>query len=283
MFGFGNVKTDVLNATLFTDADSYALRLEESIGVRASMPKLVYVDDGRLMANGPFKLGELFRNPGFGVDLAAEYHFTDKFGIVAAVHDLGFIHWGLNNIEMKGQVNDAGQFYDDGDFLFEGMDADQLQRIISDDWYREQFFDTLRQYFKVDLGVSKAYNTMLNTNVLLRAYVDVNPYNRFSAQVQGTFYNSGFRPALTLAYSGSFFNKIDVCATYTMMKESYDNIGLGLAFNLGTFHIYAASNNVIGLFKPLNTSGLNAQFGIVFNLWTPERKISKAKKDGSVE
>ena len=283
LFGFGNVKTDVLNATLFTDADSYALRLEESIGVRASMPKLVYVDDGRLMANGPFKLGELFRNPGFGVDLAAEYHFTDKFGIVAAVHDLGFIHWGLNNIEMKGQVNDAGQFYDDGDFLFEGMDADQLQRIISDDWYREQFFDTLRQYFKVDLGVSKAYNTMLNTNVLLRAYVDVNPYNRFSAQVQGTFYNSGFRPALTLAYSGSFFNKIDVCATYTMMKESYDNIGLGLAFNLGTFHIYAASNNVIGLFKPLNTSGLNAQFGIVFNLWTPERKISKAKKDGSVE
>ena len=88
------------------------------------------------------------------------------------------------------------------------------------------------------------------------------------------FYNSGFRPAMTLAYSGSFFKTIDVCASYTIMKDSYDNIGLGLAFNLGVFHIYAASNNVLGLFKPLNTSVLDAQVGIVFNLWKAEKRMA---------
>ena len=221
LFGFGDIKTDAIDAKLYTDADSYALRMEENIAVRTSMPRAVYAQDGRLMTNGPFRTYELFRNPGFAVDMAAEYRFNDKFSAVAAVNDLGFIHWGMNNIGVKGQINDVGQFYDHGDFLYEGIDTDQLQRIISDECYREQFFDTLQQYFKVGVDKMGAYNTMLNTNILLRGNYDLNPCNRFSAQVQGRFLGSGFRPAMTLAYCGSFYNNLNVCATYTIMPGSY--------------------------------------------------------------
>lgn len=271
LFGLANVTTDVFDAQLFTDADSYALRLRENIAVNASLPNAVYVDEnGQLMTDGPFRVGEIFRNPGFGVDLAAEYRFSEHFSAVAAVHDLGFIHWEKNNISMTGKVNDAGQFYDNGDFLFNGLGVDQLQLISSDDWYREQFLDTLQQYFQLGFAPIEKYNTALNTNLLFRGNYDIDAHNRFSAQVQGRFLGSGFRPAVTLAYSGSFFHMLDVCATYTVMKESYDNIGLGLAGNFGTFHIYATTNNIIGLFKPLNTSGFNAQVGIVFNLWMSE-------------
>ena len=273
LFGLGNIETDAFNAKLFTDPDSYALRLEERIAVKTSMPKAVYVQDCHLMTNGPFKAYELFRNPGFAVDLAAEYRFNDKFSAVAAVSDLGFIHWGMNNIGMKGQINDVGQFYDNGSFLFEGMDIDQLQRVFSDEWYREQFLDTLQQYFQLDFDHIGAYNTMLNANVMLRGNYDITPCNRFSAQVQGRFLNSGFRPALTLAYCGSFFNNLNVCATYTMMPHSYDNIGFGLSWMIATCNIYLTTNNVIGCFKPLNTSAFNAQVGIVFNLWVPDRRL----------
>jgi hypothetical protein len=48
---------------------------------------------------------------------------------------------------MTGNIGDAGQFYDDGDFLFNGLDVDQLQLITSDVAYRELFLDTLKQYF----------------------------------------------------------------------------------------------------------------------------------------
>ena len=123
---------------------------------------------------------------------------------------------------------------------------------------------------------------MLNSNLLLRGNFDVDAHNCFSLQVQGRFLGSGFRPAATLAYSGSFFKTIDVCATYTVMPNSYDNIGLGLAFNIGTFHIYATTNNVIGCFKPLNTSSLNAQVGIVFNLRLPEMQWA-GKRDAFEE
>ena len=273
LFGFADIKTDDIDAKLFTDADSYALRLEERIAMQASMPRAVYAQEGHLMTNGPFKLYEIFRNPGFAVDMAAEYRFNDRFSLVAAVNDLGFIHWGMNNMEVKGQINDAGQFYDNDAFLFEGMDIDQLQRVISDEWYREQFFDTLQQYFHIGVDKMGAYNTMLSTNILLRGNLDVNPSNRFSAQVQGRFLGSGFRPAMTLAYCGSFFNNLNVCATYTITPGSYDNVGLGLSAMIGSCNIYLTTNNLIGCFKPMNASGFNAQVGIVFNLWMPERRF----------
>ena len=268
LFGFGNIRTEAFDARLYTDPDSYALRLEDNIAVQASMPNAIYVDEqGKLKTNGPFSVGELFRNPGFGLDLGAEYRFNAKISAVAAVTDLGFIHWGKNNMAMKGQINDAGQFYDNGTFLFEGMDVDQLQRIISDEAYREQFLDTLQQYFQLQFSPLQSYNTSLNTNVLLRGNYDLDEHNRFSLQAQCRFYHSGFRPALTVAYNGHFFDKLDVCATYSLMPHSYDNIGLGIAGRMfKTCQVYLTTSNVIGLFNPLNTSGMNVQMGIVFVL-----------------
>lgn len=273
LFGIGNVTTDVMDARLFTDPDSYALRLEEEVAVRMSMPKVMYVDDrGRLIANGMFSMGDMFRNLGFGVDLAAEYHFDDQFSVVAAVTDLGFIRWGYNNIKLDGHIHNAGQFYDNGGFLFNGMDMDQLQLVIADESYRELFLDTLQHYFQLEFAYMEKYNTALNTNVLLRGNYDLDAHNRFSAQVQGRFLGSGFRPAFTLAYNGNFFEKLDVCTTYTIMPNSYDNIGLGISGRLfKTCSIYLTTNNVIGLFAPMNASGMNVQCGIVFTL-RPEDK-----------
>ena len=274
LFGVVDVKTDAFDAELFTDPDSYALRMKEDIAMRFSMPNAVYVDkNGNLKGNGPFSVGELFRNPGFGVDLAAEYRFDERFSAVAAIHDLGFIHWGKNNIAMTGQVNDAGQFYDNGDFLYNGLGVDELQLIISDDWYREQFLDTLQQYFQLEFAPTESYNTSLNTNLLLRGNYDLDAQNRFSAQLQGCFMGSGFRPAFTVAYCGSFFDNLNVCATYTAMPHSYDNIGLGVSAMIETCNIFLTTNNLIGLFKPLNASGFNARVGIVFNLF-PERRYT---------
>lgn len=274
LFGIVDVKTDVFNATLITNADSYALRMKENIALRMAMPNAVYVDEnGRLKGDGPVSVGGLFRNPGFGLDLAAEYRFDEKFSAVAAIHDLGFIHWGKNNIEMKAQVNDAGQFYDNGDFLFNGLDIDELQLITSDDWYREHFFDTLQRYFQLEFAPMGNYNTALNTNFLLRANYDLDANNRFSMQVQERFLGGGFNPAITVAYCGSFFDNLNVCATYTMMPHSFDNIGLGVSAMIETCNIYLTTNNLIGLFKPLNASAFNAQVGIVFNLFSPERRF----------
>lgn len=272
LFGVANVTTEACNAQLYTDPDSYALRLRENVALKAGLPHVFYINEGKLMTNGQFRVGDLFSNPGFGLDLAAEYRIDDQFSVVAAVHDLGFIHWSLNNIGFTSELNDVGQFYDNGDFLFNGLSAEQWGLITSDETYREQFLDSLKHYFHTEITPIEKYNTALNTNVLLRGNYDLDPHNRFSAQMQGRFYGSGFRPALTFAYNGYFFEKLDVCVTYTMMPNSYDNIGFGISGRLfKTCNIYLTTNNVVGFFKPLNSGGMNARLGIVFTL-RPEDK-----------
>ena len=272
LFGIMDVNTDVCHAELYTAPDTYALRLKENVAMKAAMPNAVYVDEtGKLMGNGPFSMGELFRNPGFGLDLAAEYRYDEQFSAVAAIHDLGFIHWGKNNLGLMSQLNDAGQFYDNGSFLFSGLDWKQIERISSDLEYREQFLDTLQQYFQLEFVPFEKYNTTLNTNILLRGNYDFDDQNRFSAQVQYCFLGSGFRPAFTVAYCGSFFDNLNVCATYTMMPHSYDNLGLGISAMIETCNIYLTTNNLFGLFRPLNPSGFNAHVGIVFNLFNEGR------------
>ena len=272
LFGAANVTTEAFGARLYTDADTYALRLEENVAMKAALPNAVYVDEaGKLMGDGPFSVGELFRNPGFGIDLAAEYSFDDQHSVVAAIHDLGFIHWGKNNISMTSQLSDVGQFYDNGNFLFSGLDWEQIQWISTDEWYREQFLDTLKQYFQLEFAPLRKYNTALNTNLLLRGNYDFDAHHRFSMQVQGCFLGSGFRPAFTVAYCGSFYDIFNVCATYTAMPLSYDNIGIGVSAMIKACNIYLTTNNLIGLFKPMNASAFSAQLGIVFNLFVPER------------
>lgn len=266
LLGLANVTTDVFNVNLYLDPSTYSIRVQEDAAMRMCVPRVLVVKDGKLKLNKDIGFDELFKNPGFGLDLGAEYHITDQIGVVAAVTDLGFISWSGNDIAVTGKVNDVGPYYDNGDFLFTGLNGEQIQNIISDPDYREKFVDTLKQYFMPTFSETDKYTTKLNTNLMLRGYYDINPQNRVTLQLQGQFMGTGFRPAATLAYSGSFFKMLDVCATYTIMKDSYTNFGIGLGGNFGPFHIYAATGNIFDVFNPLNAKNFNAQAGIVFNL-----------------
>lgn len=174
-------------------------------------------------------------------------------------------------MQLVGNVSDAGQFYDDGSFVFEGLSTDELQMIISDKSYRRMFLDTLKQYFDFRTEISDDYRSSLPTSFLLRGSFDLNEHNRFSAQFQGCFRSDGFRPAVTLAYGGSFFDKIEVSGTYTMMRGSLVNIGVGVGFNLGAFHIYGATSNLFSI-NTGNSKWRDIQAGIVFNLWDKDRQ-----------
>lgn len=279
LFGAANVATESMSLRLYTDPDTYALRVYEDIALNVAMPAPLRFEDGKLLTNGQFSIGGLFGNVGFAVDLGVDYQVSDRFGLVAAIADLGFIRWRKGTQRLEGNINESGQFYDNGSFLFEGLDIDQLQRIISDEYYRELFMDTLRDYFRIGSEGLEGYTTSLRTNLLLRGNFDIDDQNRVGAQVMGCFREDGFRPALTLAYSGSFYKMLDVCATYTMMRGSYANIGVGLAGNFEPFHIYLATSNIVGIFAPLNSKGFGIQAGIVFNFRKPDyTKGSQAPK-----
>ena len=267
LLGAAEAKTEACNVKLYTDPETYALRLCEDMAVRMVSPMPFHIQDGEFGFNKiRFDVADLVCNLGFGIDLAAAYRIDDHISVTAAVNDLGFINWKKNGTMLNGQIANQGGFYDDGSFLFQGLDTDEIQKLVSDEGYRKWFVDNLKQYFDFSTEEIKPYKTMLHTNFLLRGTYALNEKHRFAAQFQGYCSGLGFRPALTLAYNGNLNKHFDLCATYTMMRKSYDNIGFGVTCNLKFFHIYVATNNIIGCFNPINTSGVNVQAGIFFTV-----------------
>ena len=270
LMGAAHVHTNSLNAQLSTDPSTFALSVTENVDVRATLPYEVSFINGKLnIADKRFNIMNYLKNYGTGIDLGAEYYINERFGVAAAINDFGFIHWNNNTVHFTGSVNDVGSMYESGAFVFDGINSAELQNLINDEDYLDKYLDTLTQYFGLQSENLKGYNTMLNTTLLVRGYYNIDAQNRLSAQLQGYCSGIGFRPALTLAYNGSFNDLFDVVATYTMMPQSYGNIGLGLSANLGGFQIFVASNNVLGFFNPANTRTLNAQIGISFT--SPEQ------------
>lgn len=262
LMGFADAKTKAMNFKLYTDPDTYELELVGDAEVLGTLPyQFVMSDDGELsIVDKRFNPANLFKNYGGGIDIGAEYKFNDQWGAAAALNDLGFIRW--NNYA----VNFSGQLYNnpDGTLIFNGLSQEQVNSIMNDPDFAEHLIDTLMGYIHMEPQNLVDYTTGLNTNMMLRGYFDLTPENRFSAQFTGYNMGLGMKPALTLAYTGSFKDKYDVVVTYTMLPGGCDNVGLGLSANFGGLLMYVASNNVLGFFNPANRGLLNAQFGILF-------------------
>ena len=266
LFGVAEARTEACNVKIITDED-YSLCLTEDLALRMTSPMPFQITNNKIeFENSRFNVADLFHSPGFGIDLAAEYRFDGHFSLMAAVNDLGFIHWKKKGVILNGDIVDNGQFYDEGSFLFQGIDINELRSILSDSEYRNKYFNDMKDYFNFETENIDSYTTMLHTNILLRGTYALNDKHRFIAQLQGYCSGLGVRSAMTLAYNATLNRTFDLCATYSVMKRSFDNLGLGFTCNLKFFHIYAATNNIMGCFKPLNTSGVNFQAGIVFTV-----------------
>lgn len=267
LFGLAHVETDALSMKMYTSPEDNSIRLYEDIRFRTYLPRVYSFNDGRFDLGGLPYFEDYFRNMGFGVDFAAQYKIDDKWSVVAAVNDLGHINWKRSGNEVYGDLIEDGQYYQDGSFFNDGLDFSEVELILRNENYGKGFIDTLGQYLNLQSEKSLSIKTRLHTDILIRGNYDLDKYSRVSAQLQGYCSGVGLRPALTLAYSGSFFKTIDVAVTYTMKKKSFDNLGVGLGLNLGCFHLYATTNNLFGLLKPLNSRVVNVQAGFVLNFW----------------
>lgn len=275
LMGFIDAKTKTMNVKLYTDPETYALKLMTAADVNASLPVELVNEGGEIgLKDNHFNPATLFRNYGGGIDMGAEYKFDEHWGAAAALNDLGFIRWDTYTTSLSGELQDNGSYYDNGAFVFTGLTEEQVNAMINDPDFVNKLVDSLPGYFQLTTQNLVGYTTGLYTNLMLRGYYDLTPAHRFSAQFIGFNVGMGMKPAMTLAYTGSFAQKYDVVATYTMMPGGFDNLGVGLSANLGGMLIYVATNNLFGFFNPANRSMINAQFGISF---TSGEKISRSE------
>lgn len=277
LFGLAHAKTRSADASIYTNPEDYSISISHHFDTELScfIPYEINTDTSgqagiqfhpeKLRSDWP----NMFKNVGASIDLGFTYRINNMFGVSASVLDLGFICWKTNNYQLLSSTTDAGHYYNDGSFIFSGLTYDDIERIKENP---EAIKKELLGYFPLETSSVKTFTSMLAGRFIVEGYCNVGKHHRFTALFQGRIVNKYFMPSFTIAWNGTFLNIFDLCVNYTIARKSYGNLGLGVGFNLGVFHIYASTDNFFGFFNSksplrslLNTPSANLQAGIVFD------------------
>lgn len=269
--GVYNLNLDNKNTQIYTDPNTFEIIGDVNINTRISSifdENISSISESALF-QGELSIGELMKmkdNFGFGIDFGASYIFNQHFGLAAGVYDLGFVKW--NNTKEK-QVTKQ-------DMVISEPLAGNLNDLVNmelniSDMYKNLFTDV---WESDSLHSADDYKTSLHTKIMLQAYYELNPFARFTAIGQMYYVNNKYRPALTMAYSGSFFKFLNVTANYTVSKYSGNYLGAGLGFDVAFMSIYVVTDNIL-ILSNIGASAskfitsyetANVRFGIMFKL-----------------
>ncbi len=264
LYGMENVWTEKSDISLTTDPNSFALTGAANIKVNTSGIGSDAFKNFQVM-DYAFKK----KNKGMGVDFGGVYKFSDKITFSASVIDLGFINW-------KSDVTNYQSNNPNGQFTFSGLNANQVINKDSTTNPGKVLGDTLAKTFKIDT-VHKSYTTFLSTQVYLSANYKIFEKSNAGLLLYARIFDKTVNPGMALSYNQRVGRWLDFSVSYSMYNRSYNNIGMGLAFNAGSGQFYVVSDNLLGAFLPQNAKNLNIHFG--FNLRFGRESLDR-DKDG---
>jgi hypothetical protein len=259
LYGMENFSSAKSNLSFYTAPDDYRLELTSGYTINTSTTGNDSTGNG-----GNYMFG--LKNTGFAVDLGFTYFYSDRWKFNASIIDLGSISWKSN---VKNLVTANGSY------SFDGIDINQF---LSDSASStENLTDSLSDSFK-PTNNSDAYTTKLPTEIYLNSGYKLDQKMFVSGLIHATVFRNTVQPSVTFALNRRLTNHFSASISYSMINHHANNVGAGLAVNVGAFQFFLLSDNWIGTINPLSNNTLNAHFG--FNLIFGRQKVKKAPDYG---
>jgi hypothetical protein len=192
-------------------------------------------------------------NLGAGIDLGLTYDVNNRLSVGASIVDFGFINW-TNNV-YNYSINDV-------DVRTNGLNKEQLENGQKQD----EYFDSLFNQLKPSV-TNKSFTTFMPWRFYLTANYNLNKRNTIGAIIQGRYLLGTILPAYTLSYARKFGDGFHLTANYSIIGNSYANVGLGWSLKMGPVQWYLVQDNVLAYFKPDQFQVLSFRMGfnLVFN------------------
>lgn len=277
LLGIANAR--MMNSKISIESASDAMNIHSKQDIRITAPLTFnYEKDGEYINWDSFDVDmDDFstsmilntKNPGFALDLGAEYQFNDKLKFYASVVDLGFIHWGAENY----------RFVQDASFNWEG--GDLSNSIKKDDKSIDDVFDDLIDSLKNEFRLKEsqgAYTSMLRTKAYLGATYQVSKMVNVAGVAELTLLDKTFYPSLTASADVRLHRNVSAAVSYSVMPGNYVNVGAALTAKLGPVQLYASADNVLAA-DYTHARSLSGRFGI--NLLFGHK--DKSKKEAEEE
>lgn len=202
-----------------------------------------------------------FSNTGFGIDLGASYQVMDGLNVYASLIDLGVIKW---------KDEDAKFLEYKASYQFDGINLDQLTDTTSNfaDDFLEQIMDSLDYS-----ATSGTYKTALGAKLYIGASYNLTKSIKFGFLSKTNFLDNRITQQFTLSANAQLGKAFSAVASYSVMNNSYTNLGLGFALNAGPWQFYMMTDNVP--FFPQHTNNVNLRLGLNVVINEPRAKEPK--------
>lgn len=265
LYGKMAVQTERMNLQVETAADGSSLNLSTDMKINISGPVTVEFDEDNYF-NGieseeiePDTYLMQTGNAGMAFDLGAVYKLTPRITFSGSIVDLGKISFKKDNTNLTHVASFKWEGIDFSKSLDESKAdyVDPADLIDAEMEKLESTFKPKRNEFNFE-----TFDMALPTKIYLGATFAVN--RNFSLGVLDRIYSNGGISKNTLIFSanallGNFFS---LTGSYSMIDDSYNNLGLGVALRLGFMQLYVISDNLMALNDPAKAEFVNARFGM---------------------
>lgn len=260
LYGMENIDSKKTDISIFTDPQTYEINAKGNIRYNTSGLNDSIGDAAAYLFSK--------NNHGFGLDISGSYQISEKLGVNASVIDLGFINW---KEDVKNYVNN------DGEFNFNGINIDEfiLNEVDSSgNTSFDRVIDSIGEAFELEEEVAD-YRSSLTSRIYLGATYQITEKGMIGGLVQTEFFRNKINPSITLSYNHKFSNLFHASASYTIINNSFNNLGGGIVFHPGPIQFYMIADNILGAFQPQNTQHMQLRLGL-------NVVIGKNKIDGDI-
>ncbi len=269
LFGKASIYSGKSKASLYTDPNTFDLHVEADILVNGSLPLTITQNsEGNISGT---ELGDINlvsylmngKNKGFALDLGWIHKYSEDITLSASLLDLGFIRWksDVNNVRLSGSFDYAGTGI--------GSDFNSVN-------YMSELSDSIMDAFDQTVTQDKYYS-WLPTQIYLGGMYQYTPKLGIGAVNRNVIYRNKLHSSLTLSANTTIWEKLSASLSWSYLNNTYKNIGIGLAWHGRGLQFHAISDNLLGVFKPLNARNLNLRFGFALLLGCPKNREEELK------
>lgn len=256
--GLINVQLERFNLNLFSNHPSNG----EALFTEMSYDLLVHTSS--VDKNGA---QDFMSNKGYAFDLGFDYSINEHTHIVGAVNDIGLINWDQSNNQSfkMDSVLRVESLFDPSN-----EDSDIGEQV-------QDNLDSLGDHFFTDT-LYMAYSTPLPLRMYFGAYFQISEKQNCSLLVHALRQGNTFYNTINLGYELTLTSFLKTQVTYQIIDKSYDNLGLGLAFNLGRFQLDLGASNLFAI-DLLSAEKSAYRFGLRYKFNRKEQVIDRKFSD----
>lgn len=274
---FVNTQGTYLN--LYTGSSLEQIAVQGNLLIKQSGGPMVVDSMGRFQfeqLNIGGQIGGFFRNFGFGMDFAMKKEVGPNQTINFSVMDLGAIIWSYkpytintSNIDVEFNGLDLADIGADGD-----NDENSSNTAIDDTTAQQGvFIDSMLGIVDSQLTLQTgkaAFLAPTSTKIYLGTTFHITDEFDFDVFFRAQVLSGYFHQSITLAPSYYTKTGFGITGTYSIIGNTFNNLGFGLSYNVGPVQMFFVSDNLLGLTQVDFAKNINLMFG--FNIMPRSNK-----------